>query len=136
MNATVRWNQKMSFVGKTGSNHSVVMDTSALGGDGAAPSPMEMVLLGLAGCSGIDVVSILNKKRVNLDNFEIRIINAERADEHPKVFTKVEMEYAFSGEDLNPKHLEDAVALSIDKYCSVAGMLKHTAKIDWRVVIE
>lgn len=136
MQAQVKWNGKMGFVGISGTNHSVVMDVSKEnGGDGAAASPMEMILLGLAGCSGVDVALIVEKKRLNVRDFEI-IVSAERADEHPRVFTKVDMTFVFEGDDLTIKPLEDAVRLSIDKYCSVAGMVSKTAEINWTVEIK
>lgn len=133
MEAKVRWNGKMGFVGISGTNHAVVMDVSPeVGGEGAAPSPMEMVLLGLAGCSGVDVALILEKKKVKVRNFEI-LVQAERADEHPRVFNQVDLTFVFEGEDLRLKPLEDAVRLSLEKYCSVAGMVSQTATIDWKV---
>jgi putative redox protein len=136
MQAKVRWNGKLGFVGISGTNHAVVMDVSKEnGGDGAAASPMEMVLLGLAGCSGIDVALIVKKKRLNVRDFEI-FVHGERADEHPQVFTKVDMTFVFEGEDLSRKALEDAVRLSLDKYCSVAGMVNKTAEIGWTVEIK
>lgn len=136
MQVQVRWNGNMGFVGVSGTNHSVVMDVSKdKGGDGTAASPMEMVLMGLAGCSGVDVASIVRKKRLSVRDFEIKI-QAERADEHPRVFTKVDMTFVFEGENLTMKPLEDAVRLSIDKYCSVAGMVSKTAEINWKVEIK
>lgn len=136
MQAKVKWNGKMGFVGTSGTNHAVVMDVSKeAGGDGVAASPMEMVLLGLAGCSGVDVALILQKKRLNVRDFQI-LVNGERADEHPRVFTKVHMAFVFEGEGLSPKALEDAVRLSIDKYCSVAGMVSKTAEITWNIEVK
>lgn len=135
MNVQVKWNGKMGFVGISGTNHSVVMDVSKEnGGDGAAASPMEMVLMGLAGCSGLDVAIILKKKRLDVRNFEI-VVNGERAEEHPRVFTKVDMTFIFEGNDLRHKPLEDAVRLSLERYCSVAGMVSKTAEINWTVEI-
>ena len=136
MQAKVKWNGKMGFVGTSGTNHAVVMDVSKeAGGDGVAASPMEMELLGLAGCSGVDVALILQKKRLNVRDFQI-LVNGERADEHPRVFTKVHMAFVFEGEGLSPKALEDAVRLSIDKYCSVAGMVSKTAEITWNIEVK
>ena len=136
MNVDVRWTGKMSFVGKSGTNHSVVMDTIPdNGGEAAAPSPLEMVLMGLAGCSGMDVLLIVKKKRIAVSAFEITI-NAERSTEHPKVFTSVNMEYIFEGQDLKQKSLEDSVRLSVEQYCSVAGMVAKTATINWQVTIR
>ncbi|HHT69882.1 MAG TPA: OsmC family protein [Firmicutes bacterium] len=136
MQAQVRWNGKLGFVGISGSNHAVVMDVSKEnGGDGAAASPMELVLLGLAGCSGIDVALIVKKKRLNVRDFQI-FVDGQRADEHPQVFNKVQMKFVFEGDDLSQKALEDAVRLSLDKYCSVAGMVNKTAEITWTVEIK
>ena len=84
MQAQVRWNGKMGFVGISGSNHTVVMDVSKEnGGDGAAASPMEMVLMALAGCSGVDIALIVKKKRLDVRDFQI-LVEGERADEHPR----------------------------------------------------
>jgi len=134
--ARVQWNGRMGFVGVSGTNHAVVMDASPEnGGDGAAASPMEMVLMGLAGCSGMDVVSILRKKRINLWTMDI-VLHAERADDHPRVFNNVEVTFIFKGENLKDKPLEDAVRLSMEKYCSVAGMINKTAEITWSIKIQ
>lgn len=136
MEVKVLWDGQMGFFGKSGTNHSVVMDVSKeIGGGGSAPSPMEMVLFGLAGCAGVDIALILNKKKVQLDDFEV-FVKAERAEDHPRVFTKVDLTFVFQGEDLRMKPLEDAVRLSIDKYCSVAGMISQTATIDWEIKIR
>ncbi len=136
MNVSVQWTSDMRFLGTSGSGHAVVMDTSeANGGLASAAGPMEMVLMGLAGCSGIDVLHILKKKRVELQGMHIDI-EAERTDTHPKVFSQVTVVFRFRGADLNQKALETAVELSMEKYCSVAGMVSQTANIDWTVVIE
>lgn len=136
MQAKVKWNGKLGFMGVSGSNHAVVMDVpKESGGDGTAASPMEMVLLGLAGCSGVDVALILEKKKINIRNFEI-FVEGQRADEHPRVFTQVDLNFVFEGENLKPKPLEDAVKLSVDKYCSVAGMVNKTAQINWKITIK
>lgn len=136
MQAQVRWNGKMGFVGISGFNHTVVMDVSKEnGGDGAAASPMEMVLMALAGCSGVDIALIVKKKRLDVRDFQI-LVEGERADEHPRVFTKVNMTFVFEGADLTLKPLEDAVRLSLEKYCSVAGMVNKTAEISWKVEIK
>lgn len=136
MQTQVKWNGKMGFVGISGTNHAVAMDVSKEnGGDGAAASPMEMVLLALAGCSGVDIAIILKKKRLNVRDFEI-LVKGERADEHPKVFTKVDMTFVFEGDDLREKPLKDAVKLSLERYCSVAGMVNQTAEINWEIEIK
>ncbi len=135
MNSRVNWVGNMRFLGTSGSNHAVVMDTSSLGGENSAATPMELILMGLAGCSGMDVVSILQKKRVDFTSLEIRV-EGKRSEDHPKIFTALELDFVFKGKELKEKALEDAVRLSVEKYCSVAGMLKSTATLDWKVSIE
>ncbi len=126
----------ISLAAKGDSNHWVVMDGSEdFGGHSAGTRPMEMVLLSLAGCTGADVVSILKKRRADLRDFEMTV-EAERADKHPKVYTKIHLHYIFHGKNLNPKDLEMAINLSQNKYCSVTAMLSKTAEIthDYEIV--
>ena len=119
----------ISFAGKTDSNHWVMMDgPEEFGGSNAGIRPKELLLLGLGGCTGSDVVSILTKKRIKLDGFEINI-NADTADEHPQVFTKMNIEYVFYGDDISEKDVERAIDLSQTKYCSVTKMLEKSAEI-------
>jgi putative redox protein len=129
MKAIIKQVNGCSFVGKADSNHWVSIDTSkdAFGSD-AATHPMELILIALGSCSGCDVVSILKKKQVQLKGFEIRI-DAERSETYPKVFTKIHMEYVCYGEKINPIHVERAIALSQEKYCSVSAMLKPSVSI-------
>jgi putative redox protein len=129
MKAIIKQVNGCSFVGKADSNHWVSIDTSkdAFGSD-AATHPMELVLLALGSCSGCDVVSILNKKKVVLQGFEINI-DSERSETYPKVFTKIHLEYIFYGKDINPLHVERAITLSKEKYCSVYAMLKPSVSI-------
>ncbi len=129
MKATIKRIQGTTFAGMAESNHWVVMDTHPEE-DGAAGSsgPMELVLQGLGGCSGVDIMLILKKMRVNVTDFKINI-EAERAEIHPKVFTRIHLEYVFSGDNIREKDVQRAINLSIDKYCSVAGMLNKTAEI-------
>jgi len=129
MKAVIKQVEGCAFIGKADSNHWVPIDTSKDAfGSGAATSPMELLLLALGSCSGCDVVSILNKKKVVLDGFEINI-DAERADSYPKVFKKIHLEYVFYGKDINRLHVERAINLSLEKYCSVYGMLKKSVSI-------
>lgn len=101
-----------TFAARGSSNHWLVMDIPVQrGGSGAASSPMELILFGLGGCTAVDVESILKKMRVAVENIEIDIV-AERADSHPKVYTRIDMTYHFYGKDLSPKRLEKAVKLS------------------------
>ncbi|MCF7823587.1 MAG: OsmC family protein [Candidatus Marinimicrobia bacterium] len=118
-----------TFAARGASNHWVMMDgKEQVGGAGAASSPMELILFGLGGCTAIDVEVMLKKMRIPLDNFEMDI-QAERAEEHPKVYTKINMTYHFYGKDLPKKKLEKAVSLSKNTYCSASAMLEKTAKI-------
>ena len=137
MKVNVKWIGKMGFTGESLKTHNTIrLDTSVENhGEGLGVSPMEVVLMGLAGCSGMDVVSILRKRRVEFDQFNI-LIEGERASEHPKVFTNINMIFSFSGTDLKEQVLADTIGLSINKYCSVAGMLNKSAKINWQVRIE
>ena len=119
----------LSFVAKADSNHWISLDgPKEFFGSEASSRPMELLLLSLGGCTGSDVVSILTKKKVKLKNFEINL-NAERAKQHPKIFTKIHIEYLFYGKDLNPNHLERAIELSQNKYCPVTMMLKPKVSI-------
>ena len=129
MKAIVKKIQGCSFIGKADSNHWVSIDTKkeVLGSD-AATHPMELVLLALGSCTGCDVLSILQKKKVSLQDFEIHI-DAQRVEEHPRVFTKIHLEFVFVGIDLNPVHLERAIELSQQKYCPVSAMLRPSVPI-------
>lgn len=127
--AEVHWIKGMTFVGKSDSNHWVVMDgPKEFGGSEAATRPVHLFLIGLAGCTGSDVASILEKKRIALDKLLIKV-TAERAEEHPKVFTKIHIEYLFHGKNLKAKDLERAIALSQDKYCPASAMLRPSVPI-------
>lgn len=123
--------QGISMAAKASSNHWVVMDGSReFGGSEAGSAPMEMILMGLAGCTGMDVISILEKMRVKLDHFVITV-DAERADEHPKVFTKIRLKYYFWGADVPVEKVERAIELSQTRYCSASVMLKKTAELTY-----
>ena len=91
--------------------------------------PMQMILASLAGCSGVDIVNILKKKRVNFSDLQIKV-SGQRADTHPKVYTDIHVTYYVWGEDIKEKDVKQAIELSEDKYCSVSAMLKSTAKIE------
>jgi putative redox protein len=119
----------MSFVGESGSGHSVVMDGAPeAGGRDLGIRPMEMLLLGLGGCTAFDVVSILHKSRQKISDCEVEI-EAERAAEIPRVFTRIHIHFIVSGKDLDPGRVARAVALSADKYCSASRMLEKAAEI-------
>lgn len=129
MKAILKQVKGCSFIGKSESNHWVAIDTpKETCGSDAAIHPMEMVLLALGSCSGADVVSILEKKKVQLTGFEINI-DAERAESYPMVYKKIQLEYVFYGQNIDKKHLEQAISLSEEKYCSVYAMLKPSVSI-------
>ncbi|MBA3732561.1 MAG: OsmC family protein [Gammaproteobacteria bacterium] len=129
MNVRVKWMDNMTFVGETGSGHAVVMDGPPdHGGRDLAPRPMEMVLLGLGGCTAFDVVSILKKARQNITGCEADI-QAERADAVPAVFTRIHIHYSVRGKNLSAPQVTRAVALSAEKYCSVTVMLANSVEI-------
>ena len=117
------WQKEQTFTGTSTTGHKVTMD----GSKAAGASPMEFVLMGLCGCTGVDVASILTKKREPFTSLEVRA-EAERADESPKVYTKIRLIYRVGGK-VTKKAVEDAVRLSETKYCSVSAMLQKTAKI-------
>lgn len=129
MKCRVKWLDHMSFVGESGSGHSVVMDGAPdAGGRDLGIRPMEMLLLGLGGCTAFDVVSILHKSRQQIRDCEVEI-EAERATDIPKVFTKIHVHFIVSGKDLYSGRVARAVELSADKYCSASRMLEKAAEI-------
>jgi putative redox protein len=129
MNISVNWIDGMLMVGKSHSGHSITMDgPPEIGGNNLGVRPMEMLLLGVAGCTMIDVVTTLKKMRQDLTNCETKL-SAERADEHPKVFTDIHIQFIVKGQDLDPKKVEKAITLSAEKYCSASIMLGKTASI-------
>ena len=136
MKCRVKWLDHMSFVGESDSGHSVVMDSGPdSGGRDLGVRPMEMLLLGLGGCTSIDVVSILHKSRQQISDCEVRI-EAERAAEVPKVFTSIHVHFIVSGRGLDPVKVARAVELTSTKYCSASLMLEKAAEIthDFEIV--
>ncbi len=126
----------ITFAGKTDSNHWITMDgPEEFGGSNAGIRPKELIPIGLGGCTGSDVVSILSKKRIKLDDFEINI-SADVAETHPQVFTNIHIEFVFYGKDIDPKDVERAIELSQTKYCSVTAMLEKAVKITHSFKIE
>lgn len=124
MQASVKWGGDALFVGQSGSGHQVVMDGPPdHGGKNQGVRPMEMLLLGLGGCSTFDVVSILKKSRQEVTDCRVEI-TAERADAVPAVFTKIDMNFIVSGKNLKEKQVQKAVELSATKYCSASIMLE------------
>ena len=126
----------LTFTGRADSGHWVSLDTiSDLGGNEGGTKPMEMLLLSLGGCTGMDVASILKKMQVRYDGFEIEV-EGEMAEEHPKVFEKIKLRYIFLGENIDTSKVEKAITLSQDRYCPVTAMLKHSVDFDWELEIN
>jgi putative redox protein len=130
VDAKVTWQGQMSFTGTadTGFNLSLGADPK-VGGHNDGFRPMELMALSLAGCTAMDVISILSKKRQQVNAFEVRV-HAERADEHPKVFTHVQIEYLIEGNQIDPAAVERAIDLSANKYCPAQHMLNKAVKIE------
>ncbi len=136
MRCRVKWLDNMTFVGESGSGHAVVMDGAPEhGGRDMGVRPMEMLLLGLGGCTAFDVVMILNKSRQKFVDCHVEI-EAERAEEVPKVFTRIHAHFVVSGKDLNPAKVKKAVNLSAEKYCSASKMFETTVQMthDFEIV--
>jgi putative redox protein len=130
MRARVQWLDGRAFVGESGSGHAVVMDGSPeSGGRNIGVRPMEMMLLGLGGCTAFDIVMILERMREKVTGLDIAI-EGERATEDPKVFTRVRLIYKVTGHKLKPANVERAVNLSAEKYCSATAMFAKSATIE------
>jgi len=135
--ARVKWTGKRQFVGTDGAGHSIVMDAKPeYKGEGSGIRPVELVLQGLAGCTGMDVISILEKKRQDVRGIEVIVTGTQRLDEHPKIYTCMEIEYVVTGYGVDPVAVARAVELSETKYCSVGGMLNENVEMrtSFRVV--
>lgn len=131
LEAKVSWVAGRQFVGVSGSGHSLVMDTGAEhGGADTAATPMEMVLVAIAGCTGMDVVSLLEKMRVKFTGLEMKI-RGERREEHPRVFTKIEVEYIVYGPAVEEAAVKRAIELSQEKYCSVAALIRPACPVSY-----
>lgn len=136
MKCRVKWLDNMTFVGESGSGHAVVMDGAPEhGGRDMGVRPMEMLLLGLGGCTAFDVVMILNKSRQKIVDCHVEI-EADRAEEIPKVFTRIHAHFIISGKNLDAAKVEKAVNLSAEKYCSASKMFETTAQMshDFEIV--
>ena len=129
MKTRVTWLEDMTYVAQSPSGHAVVMDgPPELGGHNLGPRPMEMLLMGLGGCTAIDVVNILRKSRQDLRGCEVHI-ESDRAKSDPKVFTTLHVHFILTGKNLSARHIERAIQLSAEKYCSASIMLGKTAQI-------
>jgi len=129
MTINIKWQGGMACEGTTESGHSVLMDAAPeVGGENKGARPMEMVLLGLGGCTSIDVIMMLQKAKQAVEDCQVEI-RSERSDSIPKVFTKIHVHFKITGQDLNPKKVERAVNLSAEKYCSVSKMLEASVEM-------
>jgi putative redox protein len=129
MKARIKWVENVSFIAESGSGHALVMDGAPEGGGrNLGPRPMEVVLMGTGGCTAYDVVHILRKSRASVSDCVVEI-DAERAEEDPKVFTKIHFHFIVTGNGLKPAQVERAVHLTAEKYCSASIMLGKTAAI-------
>ena len=133
--AKITWVDGALLVAEGGSGHTLTMDGAVEGGGrNLASRPMEVMLMGLGGCTAYDVVSMLKKQRQDIDGVEVSLI-AERADDYPKVYTEVKVVYTVRGRKLNRSLIERAVSLSDEKYCSATAMFKKTARVTHEVVL-
>ncbi|MBL8497834.1 OsmC family protein [Nitrosomonas sp. JL21] len=129
MKTRITWKGNVSFLAESGSGHSVLMDGAPeAGGQNAGPRPMEMVLMGLGGCTAFDVILILKKGRHDIRDCVVEI-EAERASADPKVFTHIHLHFIVMAKDVSSQHVQRAIDLSAEKYCSASIMLRSTAKI-------
>ncbi len=134
--AVVRQVAGISLAAKGDSNHWILMDgAETFGGSNAASSPKELLLMALGGCTAMDIIPIMTKKRVPFTGVEIRL-TATLREEHPQVFTAVHIEYLVFGTNINPADVERAVELSTTKYCSISAMLKPAMQITHSIRIE
>lgn len=136
MKARVKWVEDVQFVAESGSGHSVVIDgPEDAGGHGTGIRPMELLLLGMGGCTSIDVIEILKKSRQDIQDCVVHI-EAKRSEEMPKVFTGIHVSYTITGRAIKAKFVERAIQLSTEKYCSASIMLGKTAEIthDYEII--
>ena len=138
MEAKVKYVDGLQFVGEASSGHAIVMDgETAFGGGNTAVRPTELLLIGLGGCSGMDVVSVLRKKRQDVRGLEITV-RGERAEDYPQRFTDITIEFAVTGRNISEEAVKRAVDLSMEKYCSVKATLEGSTKVgfSYRMVQE
>ncbi len=136
MQANVIWKGRLSFTGSADTGFSTPLGAEpAVGGDNDGLRPMELIAMGLAACTAMDVISILGKKKQDVTAFEVRV-DADRATEHPKVFTHAQIEYIVTGRNLDPAAVERAVELSVTKYCPAQFMLTKAFPIEHKITIK
>ncbi len=131
MKVVVQQAKGLTFIGKGNSNHWIVMDgPEKFKGSDAGIRPMELMLVSLGGCTGMDVISLLDKMKVKYSDFRIEV-EAERAQEHPKVFTRIHIKYIIYGRDVDEQSFKKAIELSQSKYCSISAMLKKICNLTY-----
>ncbi len=136
MQATVNWDHGMSFTGTADTGFDVPLGAAAgVGGDEDGFRPLELMLVSLGGCTGMDVLSILRKKRQDVTGFNVRV-DAERAEEHPRVFTGITLYYTVRGKNIDPNAVERAIELSETRYCPAQAMLVSSVPIKHEYIIE
>ncbi|MGE5839713.1 MAG: OsmC family protein [Deltaproteobacteria bacterium] len=128
--AKIEWKGRMQFVGQADNSPSVTLDDS----DGkTGPTPMEMVLMGIAGCTAMDVISIMRKKRAEVTGFQVHI-TGERAEDHPKRYTKISIEFVLEGKSISPRDVERSIELSATRYCSAIASVSAPVETSYRIV--
>lgn len=130
ISAQLNWTEGLQFIARANNGPAVVIDSSD-GGSGA--SPMELVLIGVAGCTAIDVAMIMQKKRADIVDFKVNI-SGERAEDHPKRYTRIQVEYVLYGRGIKPNAVEQAIELSETKYCSASASLNAQIDSTYRIV--
>ena len=131
LNSKIKWSDGLQFIGQSGTGHAIVMDGDPeAGGNNTGMRPMELLLAGLGGCSGMDVASVLQKKKQQVAGIEINV-KGTKADTYPKKFTEIEIEYLVTGKALSEDAVRKAIELSFSKYCSVKATLEGVAKITY-----
>lgn len=129
MDAKVTWSKRLSFIGEADTGFSVPLGANPqVGGDNDGFRPMELIAIGIAGCTGMDVISILQKKRQNVTAFEVQL-HSQQAQDHPHVFTQIEVEYLISGHDVDETAVQRAIELSENKYCPAQAMFNKILPI-------
>ncbi|HPE26228.1 OsmC family protein [Albidovulum sp.] len=135
MKARVKWAEARTFVGEATTGHKIAFGTGYNDGPKPGPSPMELLLIGTGGCAAYDVVSILEKGRERIEDVAVEL-DADRAETEPKVFTRIHMHFVVKGRGIDPKKVERAINLSVEKYCSASAMMAATARMshDFEVI--
>ena len=136
MKAIVKQVEGLSLVGKSDSNHWLPLDSvKTFGGSEAATKPMELVLIALGGCTSMDVLSILKKMREDVRDYDVQL-DADKAEGHPAVFTKIHLHYIIKGKNIKSENVNKAIELSMNQYCSVSAMLKKSVDVTWDFEIQ